>query len=85
MLQNQDFNKACFWCGIPDFVSPLEEHHVFKRGTNPELRENKKNKCLLCPQCHRRTENSHAFLELIQERWITQIKHQDNSLKRYCK
>lgn len=71
-------NRKCFYCGCPESVRAIHEHHVFKRGTNPELINEPANKCDLCWKCHRRTEEDHAFLVLIQNLWTIQTKHQDN-------
>lgn len=61
--------KECFYCGCPEGVRPIHIHHVFKRSTHPELKDDKENLCPLCWQCHFKTESSNAFLKEIQQLW----------------
>jgi hypothetical protein len=61
-MTNQ-INNKCIYCGSDSF----ELHHLYKRGTNPELKDEKENLVPLCNSCHRRTEEDMDFLRGLQE------------------
>lgn len=54
----------CRWCGNKE---ASERHHLFKRGSHPELIKDVKNLIWLCNECHQKTELDRKFLVLLQE------------------
>lgn len=54
----------CSYCGNQPGT---EQHHLLKRSTHPELKDDPKNLVRLCHVCHRRTEEDAGFLKALQE------------------
>lgn len=63
-------DRECHFCGKPETVERVEAHHVFRRGSHPELKNEKGVLMLLCVTHHRLTESSHEFYKKIQDLWI---------------
>lgn len=59
---NQEF-KPCRYCGREG----SDNHHMLKRSTNPELKDDPKNLVFLCRACHNHTENDQEFLKALQD------------------
>ena len=62
-MTRQD-TPLCKYCGNK---FGTDNHHLRKRGTNPELKDEAKNLVLLCRDCHRRTEEDISFLHALQD------------------
>ena len=59
-------DQTCFcrWCGRKD--GSFEAHHLYRRSTHPELKDNPAVLVDLCFECHRRATDNHAFEEILQ-------------------
>lgn len=67
-------NRKCFYCGRPEAVDAIHEHHVVKRSIDPSRIDDPTNKCPLCWRCHRRTELDYKFLKEIEKLWTISIQ-----------
>lgn len=61
--------KTCYWCGANECNIAIDGHHVYRRGSHPNLAEEPRNIMLLCRTCHMRTENDNEFYERLQGIW----------------
>lgn len=60
----------CFYCGITRYAAgSLERHHVYRRSTHPEFKEDHEKIMLLCRQCHERATADHKFEVNLQKIW----------------
>lgn len=63
-------DKHCFYCDTSKLAAGhLEAHHVFRRSTSPELKDDPENLMLLCPKCHYRATHEREFEVLLQTLW----------------
>lgn len=63
---------TCQWCGV---YASTHRHHLHKRSTHPELREDERNIAELCPACHGRAHNDRDFLKKLQEVFYGDDRH----------
>lgn len=54
----------CSWCGNEPAT---DEHHLFRRSTNPQLKEDANNIIRLGPNCHKYATENREFEVLLQE------------------
>ena len=62
-------DRSCFYCGCPETSRAVVIHHAVKRSRDPSRIDDPKNHCPLCADCHDLTEQSEAFLKLIEKLW----------------
>jgi len=60
-------SRVCEWCGCPESVCPIHEHHLFRRGSHPDLIDDERNKKNLCADCHLKTEQDNEFYLRVQK------------------
>lgn len=76
MDTNQD-KKLCAWCG-KDVGTDI--HHLFKRSTSPQLKEDPNNMVLLCRLCHTYADEP-QFAELLVKTFFLQERPQKITLE----
>lgn len=60
-------DRRCGWCGVYENIRAVVVHHIYKRGTRPDLIDDQQNHLDLCSECHDRTERDMAFLATLQQ------------------
>lgn len=66
--------KECFYCGKTFWIQGLDQHHVYRRSTHPELKDDPKNIMWLCRQHHDKATLEKEFEENLQKLW--KIRHE---------
>jgi hypothetical protein len=69
-------DRECQYCGMPETIEPVSEHHLYKRGSHPHMIDDPKNKVWLCGTHHYKTEVDHEFYILLQQMFYGD--HKDN-------
>lgn len=73
MAEQMNESHKCFYCGTSFYAAGgLDQHHVYRRSTHPELadlNQHPENRMLLCRRCHDRVTSDPEFEENLQIIW----------------
>ena len=80
VAKERNESEKCFYCGTTKYaVGTLDGHHIYRRSTNPELKnfsDTPENEMKLCRTCHDRATNDLEFEKQLQNIWEMRIKEQ---------
>jgi hypothetical protein len=62
----QNLKKICKWCGR----AAVDMHHLFRRSTSPQLKDDPNNVIPLCRLCHKYATEVREFEKMLQEKFF---------------